>query len=68
MKKLKGEGNFSSYFDNDDVILHIIAKVWIDSILAKKKYSCEEKYVISILLNKIVTKQTDKKSIFEFMN
>ena len=29
MKKLKGEGNFPSYFDNDDVILHIIAKFWI---------------------------------------
>ena len=29
MKKLKGEGNFPSYFDDDDVILHIIAKVWI---------------------------------------
>ena len=29
MKKLKGEGNFPSYFNNDDVILHIIAKFWI---------------------------------------
>ena len=30
MKKFKGEGNFPSYFDNDDVILHIIAKfrIW----------------------------------------
>ena len=26
MKKLKGEGNLPSYFYNDDVILHIIAK------------------------------------------
>ena len=29
MKKLKGEGNFPSYFDNDDVILHICAKFQI---------------------------------------
>ena len=29
MKKLKSEGNFPSYFDNDDVILHIFAKFWI---------------------------------------
>ena len=28
-KKLKGEGNFPLYFDNDDVILHIFAKFWI---------------------------------------
>ena len=62
MKKFKGEGNFPSYFDNDDVILHIS-----NLILAKKKYSCEEKSVILILLNKIVPKQADKKSIFEFM-
>ena len=26
MKKLKGEGNFSSYFDNGDVVLHLFAK------------------------------------------
>ena len=28
-KKLKGEGNFPSYFDNGDVILHIFAKFQI---------------------------------------
>ena len=30
MKNLKGEGNFSSYFDNGDVVLHIFAKfrIW----------------------------------------
>ena len=29
-KKLKGEGNFPSYFDNDDVMLHIFTKfrIW----------------------------------------
>ena len=30
-------------------------------------YSCEEKLVISTLLNKIVPKQTDDKLIFEFI-
>ena len=35
--------------------------------MAKKNDSCEEKLVISVLLNKIVPKQTDNKSIFEFM-
>ena len=29
MKKLKGEGNFPSYFDNGDVVLHIFAKFQI---------------------------------------
>ena len=35
MKKFKGEGNFPSYFDNGDVVLHIFAKFRIWNWLRK---------------------------------
>ena len=51
MKILKGEGNFPSFFDNNES--HTYKSQILVSNLAKKNDSCEEKLDTSILLNNI---------------